>query len=128
VTNPCVTYDALFFSSVANSTAELMAKHAGRVNQRHTQGANAIEEQLKSNDLWMNEQTEKIKEVVREKLPGKSIKGIRRFIDALRLISNFYIAIYIVTFIAESHIAVNMTFLTRTGNLVGLVTVSSENK
>ena len=57
-------------------------------------------------------------QVVRAELPGKSIKGIRRFIDALRLISNFYIAIFICTFISESHIAENMTAVTRSGNLV----------
>ena len=47
-------------------------------------------------------------QVVRAELPGNSIKGIRRFIDALRLISNFYIAIYICVFITDSHIAENM--------------------
>ena len=65
--------------------------------------------------------------VVRAELPCGSIKGIRRFIDALRLISNFYIAIFICTFIADSHIADTMTTVTRSGNLVGLITVIVAN-
>jgi hypothetical protein len=48
-------------------------------------------------------------------------------IDALRLISNFYIAIFICTFITGSHIAINMTPLTRAGNIVGLLTVIFAN-
>jgi hypothetical protein len=60
--------------------------------------------------------------VVRAELPGKSIKGIRRLIDALRLVSNFYIAIFICTFISKSHIAENMTTITRSGNLVRVCT------
>ena len=107
--------------------AHLMVKHAARVNSKHRTGASSLTAQLKNTNTWMNENTEKINQVVRSQLPRKSIKGIRRFIDSLRLISNFYVAIYICTFIAEYPIAENMTTLTRAGNLVGLVTVIIAN-
>jgi Ca2+-binding EF-hand superfamily protein len=108
--------------------ALLMAKHAARINTKHKFGASVLIDQLKTpENTWMNENTEKINQVVREHLPGKSIKVVRRCIDSLRLISNFYVAIYICTFIAESHIAEKMTTLTRAGNLVGLVTVIIAN-
>lgn len=104
-----------------------MAKHAGRINSKHMTAGGRLFEIMGESTTWSNEDTQKINQVVRESVPGSSIKGIRRFIDVLRLISNFYIAIFICTFITGSHIATNMEPLTRAGNIVGLLTVIFAN-
>jgi Ca2+-binding EF-hand superfamily protein len=108
-------------------SAMRMAKHASRINSKHHHGGARLFEILSESDVCVNNDTERINEVVREAVPGSSITGIRRFIDALRLISNFYIAIFICTFITGSHIAMNMGPISRAGNLVGLFTVMFAN-
>lgn len=107
--------------------ATLMTRHAARINTSYRESGTELTRKIENDETWTNESTEKINDVVRKRLPGHSIRGVRRFIDALRLISNFYIAIFICTFITGSHIAENMTPLTRFGNLVGLVTVTIAN-
>ena len=100
--------------------AHRMAKHSSRVNPSHRHHGIKMYEELSKDGTWINQETERINEVVRMQLPGQSIKGVRRFIDAMRLISNFYISIFVCTFITGSHIAENMGTLTRVGNLLGL--------
>lgn len=107
-------------------TAQRMAKHAGRINSKHSEVGDKISDIL-NNQAWSSTDGDEINNVIRRNLPFQSFMGVRRIIDSLRLISNFYIAIYVCIFIKGSKIAMNMGPIERFGNTVGLLAVIAAN-